>query len=229
MKYLSAIIFSFSLATVSAQVKFSVVCNQNQNKLEIAVSDNELPHQKVIKNQFPNQRLAEEYIVKNAGNIQCGIAPKSVLKPQEPISTSSKNEIDLIHKEDSRSGNINQRNEPFDSAPNETTKLSLQGIWENKNIALQIDGSKASLFQTTDINYWQNYNIDKGGLILKNIQKNGNNKWQCDVMWLFPNTPYKLWMTGNIEMNSDGSSITIIKKSPCDGHLGYQTLNRRLP
>jgi len=125
-------------------------------------------------------------------------------------------------------GNINDRIELFDTSPNENRTIELNGIWGNNYVAFQIDDNKASLFQTTDINFWQNYNIDKGGLILKNIQKNDNNMWQCEVMWLFPNTPYVLWMTGAIEMSSDGNSITIIKKSPCDGSLSYQTLNRRM-
>ncbi len=125
-------------------------------------------------------------------------------------------------------GAINEHSEPFDASPNETRTNELNGIWGNTYIAFQIDGNMASLFQTTDSSYWQNYNIDKGGLILKNIQKNGTNSWQCDVMWLFPNTSYVLWMSGTIEMNNDGNAITIIKKNPCDGRLGYQTLNRQI-
>ncbi|WP_299339176.1 hypothetical protein [uncultured Psychroserpens sp.] len=125
-------------------------------------------------------------------------------------------------------GNINDRIELFDDSPNDIRNNELSGIWGNNYIAFQIDSNNASLFQTTDINYWQNYNIDKGSLILKNIQKAGNNKWRCEVMWLFPNTSYVLWMSGIIEMSSDGNSITIIKKNPCDGSLAYQTLNRRI-
>lgn len=126
------------------------------------------------------------------------------------------------------SGNINDRSEPFDASPNESRNNELNGIWGNNYIALQIDDKKASLFQTTDISFWQNYNIDKGGLVLKNIKKNGNNMWQCEVMWFFPNTQYVLWMVGFIEMDTDGNAITIIKKNPCDGTLSYQTLNRRI-
>ena len=126
------------------------------------------------------------------------------------------------------SGNINELSEPFDASPNESRTNELNGIWGNTYIAFQINDNNASLFQTTEINYWQNYNIDIGGLLLKNIQKNGTNSWQCDVMWLFPNTSYVLWMTGTIEMSSDGNAITIIKKNPCDGKLGYQTLNRQI-
>jgi hypothetical protein len=125
-------------------------------------------------------------------------------------------------------GAINDRIELFDTSTNETRNNELNGIWGNNYVAFQIESNNASLYQTTDINFWQNYNIDKGGLILKNIQKNGNNTWQCDVMWLFPNTPYVLWMAGIIEMNNDGNAITIIKKNPCDGSLSYQTLNRQI-
>ena len=123
-------------------------------------------------------------------------------------------------------GDINEHSDQFDPIPNEIRNNKLNGIWGDNYIALQIEGNKGSLYQTTDIDFWQNHNIDIGGLTLKNIQKKSNNTWQCDFMWLFLNTPYVLWMPGIIEMNSDGNSITIIKKNPCDGSPAYQTLNR---
>ena len=78
MKVFTTVMLVFISMIVFGQRQFSVVCNTQTNTLEVVISGQELPHQNVIKDKFPNQRAAEAYLNDNAATIQCGP------KPQQP-------------------------------------------------------------------------------------------------------------------------------------------------
>lgn len=72
MKNLLTSFFILCTLSVFAQKQFAVVCNQNESKFEVIVMGEEKPFHKVIKDGFPNQRVAETYLNENAGSIVCG-------------------------------------------------------------------------------------------------------------------------------------------------------------
>jgi|GEM_PF-3757269 len=90
MKYLFTFLILFAAIAISAQRQFSVVCNQNENKLEVVISGTEQPHQRVIKDKFPNQRAAESYITDNASTIECGSVPDANLPPPTTAGRNTK-------------------------------------------------------------------------------------------------------------------------------------------
>jgi len=118
-------------------------------------------------------------------------------------------------------------NIPSNPLPNEINNTALSGLWGNDNFDIQIDGNEAVLFQATDIGSWQNYNIDIGSPILKNIVDTGDNIWECNELWFIQNTTSTHWIMGFINMNSDGNSINISTLNPCDGSLSKLTLYRK--
>ena len=77
---------------LQAQVQFSVVCNQQNNQLEVVVSGREQTFQKVLKDRFPNQAAAEKYLRDNAATLSCGPRKSSTASPagntQPSVTTS---------------------------------------------------------------------------------------------------------------------------------------------
>ena len=85
MKNLLTLLLVLFAFAINAQVQFSIVCNQNSNQLEIIVSGEEEPHHRVLKDKFPNQRIAQQYLDTNRSTLQCGTKP---VPPAPPPTTA---------------------------------------------------------------------------------------------------------------------------------------------
>ncbi len=71
MKYLYLLICLYLPLSMSSQVQFAIVCNQKLWKLEVIVAGREEPHQLILKDQFPNQAVAEAYLRDNVSTLKC--------------------------------------------------------------------------------------------------------------------------------------------------------------
>ena len=94
MRAILLILFMTGFVHLTAQVQFSVVCNNNENKVEVILSTEMKPHHTILKDRFPNQRVAEKYVNDNRGNLNCGPRPPVVTPPpttadRGPSNTSS--------------------------------------------------------------------------------------------------------------------------------------------
>jgi hypothetical protein len=95
MKNLIILFLLMSAFALNAQVQFSIVCNQNSDQLEIVISGEEEAHHIVLKDKFPNQRVAEKYLNDNRTTLQCGkkpataTPPPTTAKPQNTPQTST--------------------------------------------------------------------------------------------------------------------------------------------
>ncbi len=71
----------FVSINILAQRQFSVVCDQNESKLEVITMGDEQPFHKVIRDNFPNQRAAQAFLSENGNDISCGNRRANVPPP----------------------------------------------------------------------------------------------------------------------------------------------------
>lgn len=69
---------------IHSQVQFAIACNQKIWKLEVIVSGRQEPHHLILKDQFPNQAVAEAYLRDNPATLKC----QDPSKPAPRVSTN---------------------------------------------------------------------------------------------------------------------------------------------
>ena len=82
--FTTAFIFSLVMTAAYGQSQFSVVCNTRTQQLEVIVMGQEQDFHRVLRDNFPNQRVAQAYLDEHAATLPCGPVQQPAPAPSPP-------------------------------------------------------------------------------------------------------------------------------------------------